>query len=208
MHRAITLLAFLPLSALADHGPVPMPPPDPSLPVLHWTIQYTGFLDHSTGLYAPDATLTGSFKAQDLNRDGIIQKSELREFEFGGRSFVGDNTCNWSRYLSCDFSSFQYTNGTLQFDIEWWGNDDAYMGWGGTAISGDRYSSYLYRLEGSWTTSYSWTPQTTFTIAGPPISPVPEPSVTAMLAIGLGGLALVRSRRGRRQPAETRFIPN
>jgi hypothetical protein len=196
MHiRRTALAAFLASTVLGAHAQV-APQPDPKEQIVTWSFSYTGFLDNETGFFMPDVRLAGKFVAQDFNRNDVIDMDELFAFEVDGREYVADSFCNTTRYLTCKLNSFSYDNGSLDFSVEWWGNDEAVSGWGGRVLAGQSYSSYSYRESETWTSSYSWTPQTRFMITPPP-SPVPEPQMALMLGLGLLGLAGWKRLRAR-----------
>lgn len=185
MHRFLLILAaLLPLPAAAQMA-------QPTT----WTFSYTGFLDSSTGIFNPAARLAGSFKGSDLNGNNVIELPELESFMVAGREFLM-GYCNLDAYLRCNFRYFTYDNGTLNFDLSWWGNDEAISSWSGHVITGEKYSGDSSHGSESWSWTGLWTSKTTFNISPPPPA-VPEPGMAAMLGAGLFGLAVWQRRRRR-----------
>lgn len=172
-----------------------------------WNFAYTGFVNAETG--APlNYQLTGSFRGEDANADGILLADELtylqvqtyvllEPFPENPDAVMNPGGCarTWAPYLKCQIDSFSYkTTGQLEFSIHHFGNDEASSSWSGSIVSGSHFGSEggNWDTGSSWAYWYNWTDQTTFTISPPP---VPEPSTVLLLPAGLAVLAAARRRQ-------------
>jgi hypothetical protein len=157
---------------------------------------YTGLFHEEAGQFLPNVKVGGNFYSDDLNGNGIVERSEVSSFVLNGQQYVGD--CGAEVFL-CGLFEFSYTpGGALMFETAWTTNpwDEAGVA-GGEAYSGVEFKEYSYWLGVPASTTLRWTAQTVFSI-----SPVPEPASYGMLALGLGIVAL-RSRRRLRAGRET-----
>lgn len=172
-----------------------------------WTFAYEGFVDAETG--APvNYKLTGSFRGEDVNADGIIVADELTYFRADGYVLLepfpetpnwemnpGGCARTWDPYLKCEINRFSYkTTGELDFSVEHWGNDEASSSWSGSIVTGShlQWSSSNWDAGSYSSTRYNWTDQTTFAISPPP---VPEPSTALLLPAGLAVVIATRRRQ-------------
>ncbi|WP_166876370.1 PEP-CTERM sorting domain-containing protein [Massilia mucilaginosa] len=152
---------------------------------------YTGFLHEEAGQFLPNAQIYGYFETEDLNGDGVLERSEVTSFVLNGQQYVG--WCGPEVFL-CGLFEFSYAPGAaLSFNTAWstdpW-NENGVAG--GEATSGFEVREYSFWNGNAASYTLRWTEDTMFEI-----SPVPEPATYGMLALGLGVLAL-RSRRPRR----------
>ncbi|NHZ44686.1 PEP-CTERM sorting domain-containing protein [Massilia aquatica] len=150
---------------------------------------YTGFFHEEAGQFLPNAHIDGYFETEDLNGNGVLERSEVSSFVLNGQQYVGG--CGPEVFL-CGLFDFSYTPGAaLSFNSAWstdpW-NEAGVAG--GEALSGVEVKEYSYWMGNAASYTLRWTGDTLFTI-----SPVPEPATCAMLALGLGVLALGHRRR-------------
>ncbi|NHZ81752.1 PEP-CTERM sorting domain-containing protein [Massilia sp. CCM 8695] len=151
---------------------------------------YTGFYHAEAGQFLPNASIYGYFDSDDLNGNGLIERSEVTSFVLNSQQYVG--WCGAEVFM-CGLFDFSYTpGGALNFHTSWstdpWGEGVA----GGSAISGVEVKEHSYWPGGSASYTLRWTEDTILSM-----SPVPEPATYGMLALGLGVLALSARRRSR-----------
>lgn len=170
-----------------------------------WTFMYTGFYDDSAFTFVSDRTISGTFTGNDINLDGVVDKSEISSLLIGGTDYV---TCGagGSPYFRCGAESFSYRIGDKQLDFVAGIDSSDPEGFAGGAHfyeTGKREWDFRYSPHAIVDNSYRWTDETTLTVFSVPesnagIPLVPEPGTWAMLAAGLlvvSGAAL-RRRRG------------
>jgi hypothetical protein len=154
-----------------------------------WQFSYTGF--NENGVFRPDERLTGSFRGADVDLDGKISLPELSSLVIDGRQYLDGCLSLSDPYFRCEIDAFQYAlSGQLSITAQWWGNDEAFSGWGAGLRTGDRYSEWSYGWN-EWSRDRLWSSQTTFAIT----PAIPEPATVAMLLAGLATLAGWRRRR-------------
>lgn len=165
--------------------------------VQSWTFSYAGFYDQENMMFDATRELSGSFLGEDLNRDGVLNKSELTYLTIGGVDFIECAKFS-SPYYQCGADQFSYKDGgALNFAVSSSGRDPEGLIYDGHAIiAGDIDSTFSSRPGNDWSKTLRWTAETKFSITN--TSPVPEPSTYAMLGLGLLGLAGLQSRRRRR----------
>lgn len=158
---------------------------------------YTGFFHEEGGQFLPNAWISGSFITDDLNGNGVLERSEVTSFVLNSQEYVG--WCGPEVFM-CGLSEFSYTPGAaLSFSTSW--STDPWSEFGvaaGRATSGVEVKEYSYWMGNSASYTLRWTEDTEFEI-----SPVPEPATYGMLALGLGVLAW-RSRRLSRSDTRAR----
>ncbi|MGW8390817.1 PEP-CTERM sorting domain-containing protein [Pseudoduganella sp. HUAS MS19] len=156
-----------------------------------WQFAYTGFSED--GAFVPDARVAGSFRGTDLDLDSIISLGELSSLVIDGREYLEGCLSLSDPYFRCEIDGFSYQlTGQLSVDANWWGNDEAFSGWGGGLRTGDRYSRWSYGWN-EWSRTWYFTDQTVFDIT--PAPAVPEPASGLMLLAGLATLAGLGRRR-------------
>ncbi|NHZ99490.1 PEP-CTERM sorting domain-containing protein [Massilia sp. CCM 8734] len=160
---------------------------------------YTGFFHEEAGQFLPNAQIYGYFETEDLNGNGVLERSEVSSFVLNGQQYVG--WCGPEVFM-CGLFEFSYAPGAaLSFSTSW--STDPWSEFGvaaGRAVSGIEVKEYSYWMGNSASYTLRWTEDTLFEI-----SPVPEPATYGMLALGLGVLALSSRRRARaatRAPAD------
>ncbi|HEX8614330.1 MAG TPA: PEP-CTERM sorting domain-containing protein [Telluria sp.] len=150
------------------------------------------------GAFNPDTRLSGSFFAEDLNRDGSFSRSEVTSFTIDGQSML-----NCEDPLRCSLSSFSYTPGSaLMFDAS---RSRQYGEWGSnwsrtstsyrTGVDFFTVSESIFSSGASWS-GHNFTPETRFAISE--ISAVPEPQTWLMLGAGIALIGAVQRRRPRK----------
>ena len=158
-----------------------------------WQFSYTGF--NENGAFVHDARVDGSFRGTDLDLDGIISLAELSSLVIAGREYLDGCLSLGDPYFRCEIGGFSYKlTGQLSIDANWWGNDEAFSGWGAGFRTGDRYSQWSYGWE-DWSRTWYWTSQTVFAIT--PAPAIPEPATCLMLLGGLATLAGLGRRRAK-----------
>jgi MYXO-CTERM domain-containing protein len=162
----------------------------------HWTFTYTGFYDQEAAVFLPDMQIAGSFTGSDLNANGLLEREELSSLTIGSMDYVAC-AAGSNAYYHCGADSFVFsTAGGLSFSLGEYGSDPE--GWvgGGHLIESGKLS-YEYHYDPRTTTEHHlyWTDNTLLSmVSASPVSPVPEAPAWAMLAAGLGAVALWRRR--------------
>ena len=199
MLRQLVVFAALSVSAAAQAAST------------YYDFQYTGFNVISsppdwsgaepTQEWAPNATIKGYFRGDDLNNDNIISRNEIERFgiRFGAGAVAELTVCperdsSVSGYTGCRIDSFSYAiGGTLSFDaaVEYSSNASVYnyYYWDMPTKGYSNFSADIC----CGSQSFVPTADTRFSI----ITAVPEPSTWAMLGGGLliaAGAARRRSR--------------
>jgi hypothetical protein len=158
-----------------------------------WQFSYTGF--NENGVFQPDARVDGGFRGTDLDLDGIISLAELTALSIAGRDYLEGCMSLSDPYFRCEIGAFSYKlTGQLTIDANWWGNDEAFSGWGAGFRTGDQYSQWSYGWE-DWSRTWYWTSRTAFAIT--PAPAIPEPATCLMLLGGLATLAGLGRRRAK-----------
>jgi hypothetical protein len=148
---------------------------------------FTGFFHEQAGQFLPDASLSGYFDSDDVNRNGVLELGEVSSFVLGDQQYVG----NCGDLYICGLFAFSYIpGGALNFHTSWSTDPFGEYTAGGSVRTGVAAVSHSYTT----TNTYRWTEQTRFEI-----SPVPEPATYSMLLLGAATLALYS--RSRRAPA-------
>ncbi len=159
-----------------------------------WHFSYTGF--NENGTFNHDARVEGSFSGIDINPDGILSLSELTSLVIQGRQYLDGCLSLSDPYFRCQIDAFEFEyfgTGRLSIKAQWWGNDEAFSGWGAELRTGDRYSEWSYGMN-EWQRDWSWTNLTIYEILP---APIPEPAGGVMLLAGLATLAGLGRRRAR-----------
>ncbi|OEZ61541.1 PEP-CTERM sorting domain-containing protein [Duganella sp. HH105] len=145
-----------------------------------YNFSYTGAFNDWFQTWNPDYSLTGSFKGEDTNLDGVISKNELSWLIVDGYNYLHCWENCAVNYFSYDLKkslSF-YVYSRYVYDGTWYST---------TSKSSD--GTYHDMEHWPWSVNDIHTNNTVFAIS------VPEPSTYAMMGAGLLGLALVQRRR-------------
>ncbi|WP_181259298.1 PEP-CTERM sorting domain-containing protein [Pseudoduganella armeniaca] len=160
-----------------------------------WHFTYQGFINAETGVFDATRSLTGEFRGNDANADGIVALDEITDLTVGDLTYLspsGGCVASTSPYLSCRVYGFSYTRtGELDVGVSYSGNDEFFTGWYGSVRTGDRITTGRYSDIESVESNYLWSDRTTFTISP---APVPEPGTLPMAMAGLALVAVVARR--------------
>jgi hypothetical protein len=143
-----------------------------------------------------DATVKGSFDAEDFDGNGVIDVNELTGLNLEGRDVLG---CVSQPPVTCGVSGFSYSpGGTLHIQanhVNYW-DDNGGTDWSWNEIALDTAGGYYAMITRAqqWYEERDWmfTPETKFSI-----SPVPEAQTYLMMLAGiflLGAIRLVPAR--------------
>lgn len=156
-----------------------------------WSFTYTGFQDVGANTFLPGEVLSGVFRGEDRDGDGVIGSGELSALMVAGVDFIA---CQTQEFYQCGISSFAYKpGGTLNFGLGYMAHDpEFYVRAGGYITAGVSHRTYRDEPGKHTERTLGWTPETSFLI-----SAVPEPATYGMLAFGLG-LVVVAARRQHR----------
>jgi hypothetical protein len=163
----------------------------------HWTFTYTGFYDQEAAVFLPDMQIAGSFTGTDLNADGVLDIGELSSLTIGSMDYIACASGS-NAYYHCGADSFAFSSARgLSFSVGEYGSDPEGWRGGGHLIESGKLS-YEYQFDPRTTTEHhlNWTDGTQLAmLSASPVSPVPEAPAWAMLAAGLGAVALWGSKK-------------
>lgn len=160
---------------------------------ISWGFSYTGFFDEEAGQFLTDATIHGSFKGNDLNRDGILAKDELLSLVIGELDYIAC-AAGSNAYYQCGATSFSFSpDAGLHFAVGSYGNDpEGWVGGGSLITTGDQHYAYDYNPYNTHERHLRWTADTQLTM----MSQAPEPATWAMFAAGLVAVGWRARRQG------------
>lgn len=163
---------------------------------ISWGFSFTGFYDQEAGIFLTDERITGSFKGNDLDADGLLEKEELLALVVGEIDYIACAASS-NAYYQCGATAFSFSpDAGLNFSAGSYGSDpEGWVGGGRLITVGDMHYAYDYNPGGTHERHLLWTSDTRLTI----MSQAPEPGTWAMLAAGLAGIAW----RVRRQAAKS-----
>ncbi len=175
-----------------------------------WDFSYTGFLDESTGAFLADYTISGSFSGEDLNHDGVLDKSEVFSLMLNGMNFIacaGDS----NEFYHCGTDAFDYRiGGALTLEAGLFSYDpEGFTGGGYSFTAGKSEIDYAYSPFHNMRNARLWTDQTQFTItpaSSGSVIPVPEASTWSMLLTGLGIVSFAALKRRRPAPFQANAL--
>lgn len=177
-----------------------------------WTFSYTGFYDREAAVFLPDVQLQGSFTGADVNRNGVLEQTELSSLVIGSRDYVacagGSNT-----YYHCGADSFTFSSsGGLAFSLGEYGSDpEGWVGSGQAITTGDSNSTWQYNPASYSEHHLDWTADTHLVLTNRSqlgdagaiqlgqVPAVPEAPAWGMLLGGLGSIgifSLLRRKAG------------
>jgi MYXO-CTERM domain-containing protein len=165
----------------------------------HWTFTYTGFYDQEAAVFLPDMQIAGSFTGTDANADGVLDLGELNSLTIGSMDYIACASGS-NAYYHCGADRFTFSpNQGLSFSLGEYGSDpEGWRGGGHFVESGKMRYDYDFDPRTSTEHHLLWTDATSLTmLSASPVSPVPEAPAWAMLAAGLGAVALWRRRPGK-----------
>lgn len=167
---------------------------------ISWDFSYTGFFDREANTFLADEAIHGSFRGNDLNGNGLLEKGELLSLVIGGLDYIACAGGSNAHY-QCGATGFSFSpEAGLQFAVGSYGSDpEGWRGGGYLITSGEQIYSYDFDPSGTRERHLMWTADTRLTM----IPHAPEPTTWAMLATGLLVLGWRARRAGRltRRPA-------
>ncbi|MFC0251310.1 PEP-CTERM sorting domain-containing protein [Massilia consociata] len=161
---------------------------------ISWGFSFTGFYDSVSDSFLPQETIAGSFKGNDLNGNGILEKDELMTLVVGELDYIACAGPS-NPYYQCGATSFTFSpDAGLHFAVGSYSSDpEGWVGGGRLITTGDQHYAYDFNPGMTSERHLYWTSDTTLTM----MSQAPEPGTWAMMAVGLLGLTW-RARRARR----------
>ena len=162
-------------------------PADP----ISWGFSFAGFYDQEADAFLTDETINGSFKGNDLDSDGLLEKDELLALVVGETDYIAC-AAGSNAWYTCGATAFSFSpDAGLSFAVGSYGSDpEGWVGGGRLITTGDLHYAYDFNPGGTHERHLYWTSDTRLTL----ISQAPEPGAWAMLGVGLLGLAW-RTRR-------------
>lgn len=163
-----------------------------------WGFTYAGFYDHEAGVFLSDESISGSFKGDDLDADGLLEKDELFSLVVGELDYIAC-AANSNQYYQCGATAFSFSpDSGLNFSVGSYGSDpEGWVGGGRLITVGDMHYAYDFNPGGVQERHLYWTSDTRLTM----MSQAPEPATWAMMGLGILGIGL----RLRRQEAQARI---
>ncbi|KFI07078.1 PEP-CTERM sorting domain-containing protein [Massilia sp. BSC265] len=160
---------------------------------ISWGFSFNGFYDSVSNSFLPEEVITGSFKGNDLNSNGLLEKDELLTLVVGELDYIACAPTS-NAYYQCGATSFSFSQDAgLHFSVGSYGQDpEGWVGGGRLITTGDQHYAYEFNPGMTSERHLYWTSDTRLTM----MSQAPEPSTWAMLGAGLAGLTW-RARRRR-----------
>jgi hypothetical protein len=158
---------------------------------ISWGFSFTGFYDSVSNSFLPEEVIAGSFKGNDADGDGLLEKDELLTLVVGELDYIACAATS-NAYYTCGASSFSFSpDSGLHFSVGSYGQDpEGWVGGGRLITTGDQHYTYEFNPTTTTERHLYWTSDTRLSM----MSQAPEPHTWAMLAAGLLGLTW-RSRR-------------
>lgn len=156
-----------------------------------WGFSFNGFYDSVSSSFLPDEVISGSFRGNDLDGDGLLAKEELLSLVVGELDYVACASDS-NAFHTCGATGFSFSpDSGLYFSVGSYGSDpEGWVGGGRLITTGDQHYAYAFKPGMTTERHLYWTAETTLTM----MSQAPEPHAWLMLAGGLLGLGW----RGRR----------
>lgn len=150
-----------------------------------WGFSFAGFYDQEANLFLTDEVISGSFKGDDMNGNGLLEIGELTTLVVGELDYIAC-AANSNAYYQCGATAFSFSpDAGLSFSVGSYGNDpEGWVGGGKLITVGDMHYAYEYNPMATNERHLRWTSDTTLTI----MSQAPEPGTWAMLGVGLLGI--------------------
>lgn len=149
---------------------------------ISWGFSFNGFFDSMSNSFLPDEIIAGSFKGNDLDGDGILEKEELLSLVVGELDYVACAPTSNAQYF-CGATGFSFSPDTgLHFSVGSYGSDpEGWVGGGRLITTGDQHYAYEFNPGTTTERHLYWTSETTLTM----MSQAPEPHTWLMLGAGL-----------------------
>jgi hypothetical protein len=164
---------------------------------------FNGFYDSASSSFVPEEVVSGSFTGEDLDGDGVLEKSELLSLVIDELDYIACAAASNAHY-QCGATSFAFSAGSgLQFSVGSYGSDpEGWVGGGRLITTGDQHYAYDFNPGMTVERHLYWTSDTRLTMvsmatAMQAATEMPEPGSWALLGVGLLGMAW----RGRRYHA-------
>ncbi|CAN7562297.1 PEP-CTERM sorting domain-containing protein [Massilia sp. LjRoot122] len=167
---------------------------------ISWGFSFTGFYDSVSNSFLPEEVITGSFRGNDLDSDGLLEKDELLTLVVGELDYIACAASS-NAYYTCGATGFTFSQDSgLHFSVGSYGSDpEGWVGGGRLITTGDQHYAYEFNPGMSTERHLYWTSDTRLSM----MSQAPEPQTWTMLAAGLLGI-MWRSRSTRnRRPIRT-----
>ena len=200
MKKLLSTGALLLCCSAAHADPIAAPAPA-STPAASfaWGFSFNGFYDSVSDSFLPQEVISGSFRGEDRDADGLLERDELVSLVIGELDYVACAAAS-NAYYQCGATSFTFSQDAgLHFSVGSYGSDpEGWVGGGRLITTGDQHYAYDFNPGMTTERHLYWTSDTQLSMNSISMAAaVPEPSTWTMLALGLLGLGW-RARRASR----------